>query len=320
MPAQQIPQQELTLSEKAKIVQNLAGYPALTMLVFIRRKVGYRMLKPSRLITMAFILKFVGGLTSIIPFATPVGEIYSEFPVVMLAFGFFQRWRRWKELCNGERWHTMSPGISYLEVLPLPAFLRAHRRIYRFVEPFSLFIGSMLIGMFFSQGLGRWVFFCSFCLFIYEQAVYERQLDRDLDVLDGMIAAEVQKETVEFFEGEQPVEKERTIQETSGIPTGVAFDIHRQIEKLRAKQTAEQEKSQAEAFVRQVEQIKVAAAATAMPRDITPAIAELAPPAPDNLVRELPPVAPDNLVREESQSPPDNLAKDVPPEMPESPT
>jgi hypothetical protein len=294
LPNQKAPEQELTLSEKAKIIQNLAGYPALTMMVFIRRKVGYRMLKPSRLITMAFILKFVGGLTSIIPFATPVGIIYSEFPVVMLAFGFFQRWRRWKELCNGERWHTMSPGISYLELLPLPAFLRAHRRIYRFVEPLSLFFGSMLIGMFFSQGLGRWVFFCSFCLFIYEQAIYERQLDRDLDVLDSMIAAEVHKETVEFFEAPDSAQQERTIQETSGIPTGVAFDIHKQIEKLRAKQATEQEKSQAEAFVRQVEQIKVAAAATAMPRDITPAIAELAPVAPDNLAKNAPPETPES--------------------------
>ena len=279
-----MPKQELTISEKMQIVQNLAAYPALTMLVFIRRKVGYRMLKPSRLITMAFVLKFIDGLTYLIPFASPAGEIFAKFPLVMLAFGFFQRWRRWKELCGGERWHTYSPGISYFELLPLPAFLTTHRRIYRFVEPFCLFIGSMFIGIFFSQGLGRWVFFCSFCLFIYEQALYEKQLDRDLDVLDGMIAAEVQGETVEYFSGDQSEAKERSIEETGGIPTGVAFDIHRRIEKLRAKQTAEQEKSQAEAFVRQVEQIKVAAGA--MPKDITPATAQLPAAAPDNLAPE----------------------------------
>jgi hypothetical protein len=266
------------------------------------------MLKPSRLITMAFILKFLDGLSHMIPFVSPAGEIFADFPLVMLAFGFFQRWRRWKELCNGERWHTMSPGISYLEALPLPAILKAHRRIYRFVEPFLLFIGSMLIGMFFSQGLGRWVFFCSFCLFIYEQALYEKQLDRDLDVLDGMIAAQVQGETVEYFSGEQPEQKERTIQETSGIPTGVAFDLHKQIEKLRAKQTAEDEKTKAEAFVRQVEQIKVAVAA--MPKDVTPAVVELPPTtAPDNLAPE---------TYELPAAPPDNMVKDEPPQMPEN--
>ena len=103
---------------------------------------------------------------------------------------------------------------------------------------------------------------------------------------------------MEHFAGEQPEAKERSIEETGGIPTGVAFDLHRQIEKLRAKQTAEQEKSQADAFVRQVEQIKVAAAA--MPRDITPAVAELAPPKP---------AAPDNLAPETFDLPP-------PPESP----
>jgi hypothetical protein len=127
---------------------------------------------------------------------------------------------------------------------------------------------------------------------------YERQLDRDLDVLDGMIAAEVQAETVEYFSGERPEQRERSIQETSGIPTGVAFDLHKQIEKLRAKQTAEQEKSQAEAFVRQVQTIREVAAV--LPKDITPAIAELAPPkpaAPDNLAPEtfeLPPAPPES--------------------------
>jgi hypothetical protein len=302
MPSQQAPQQELTISEKMQIVQNLAAYPALTMLVFIRRKVGYRMLKPSRLITMAFILKFIDGLTHFIPFASPAGEIFEKFPLVMLAFGFVQRWERWRELCKGERWHTMSPGISYLELVPLPGFLKRHRRIYRFVEPFCLFIGSMFIGIFFSQGLGRWVFFCSFCLFIYEQALYEKQLDRDLDVLDGMIAAEVQQETVEYFASPESSQQERTIQETGGIPTGVAFDIHKQIEKLRAKQTTEQEKSQAEAFVRQVEKIKEVA--SAMPRPLKPAAASLAPTsAPDNLVLDQPPAEPENPV---SEVPPEN--------------
>jgi hypothetical protein len=39
-------------------------------------------------------------------------------------------------------------------------------------------------------------------------------------------------ETVEHFSGAQPDDKQRTLQETAGIPTGVAFDI--QIELLRA--------------------------------------------------------------------------------------
>jgi len=94
-------------------------------------------------------------------------------------------------------------------------------------------------------------FWCPRSRVVNEQALYKKQLDRDLDILDGLIATEVQGETVEQFSGEQPEAKERAIEETRGIPTGVAFDIHSQIERRRAKQTAEEEKSKAETFVRQ---------------------------------------------------------------------
>ena len=43
---------------------------------------------------------------------------------------------------------------------------------------------------------------------------------------------------MEHFAGPQPQEVQRTLEETAGIPTGVAFDIHRQIELRRAKERA----------------------------------------------------------------------------------
>jgi len=52
------------------------------------------------------------------------------------------------------------------------------------------------------------------------------------------IAAEVQNETVKHFEGPQPDEKQRTLEDTAGIPTGVSFDIHKQTELRRAKERA----------------------------------------------------------------------------------
>jgi hypothetical protein len=224
MPAQQ-QNQDLTLSEKMKIVQYLAIFPAITIMVFMRRKVGFRMLKPSRLIGMAFFLWFIGDVFSLLPFTKPPGFIYDRFPLLLLAVGFLERYRRWRELCNGERWHTMSPGISYFELLPLPAILKSHRRIYRFVDPAACFILSMLFGIFFSQPLARWFAVSSFALFIYEQTLFEKQLDRDLDILDGLVAAEVQAETVKHFEGPQPDDEQRTLEDTAGIPTGVSDRI-----------------------------------------------------------------------------------------------
>jgi hypothetical protein len=280
MPAQTQQNQDLTLSEKMKIVQYLSILPALTIMVFTRRKLGFRMLKPARLIGMAFFLSFINDLTNILPFSHGAGFLFSEVPLVMLIFGFYQRYRRWKELCNGEQWHTLSPGVSYLELLHLPAILTAHRRIYRFVEPFACFVFSMLFGIFFSQPLSRWFAFSAFAMFIFEQSLFEKQLDRDLDILDGLVVAKVQTETVEHFAGPQPDEAQRTIEETAGIPTGVAFDIHRQIEKLRAQQAVRPEKMPSEP-VRQYVQVVVA----------VPNPATLPPPAaPDNMVKD----APDN--------------------------
>jgi hypothetical protein len=38
-----------------------------------------------------------------------------------------------------------------------------------------------------------------------------------LDILDGLVAAEVQTETVEHFAGPQPDEERRTLEDTAGI-------------------------------------------------------------------------------------------------------
>jgi hypothetical protein len=278
MPSQQ-QTQDLTLSEKMKIVQYLAIFPAITIMVFMRRKVGFRMLKPSRLIGMAFFLWFIGDLFNMLPFTKPPGFIYDRFPLLLLAVGFLERYRRWRELCNGERWHTMSPGISYFELLPLPAILRSHRRIYRFVDPAACFIFSMLFGIFFSQPLARWFAFSSFCLFIFEQTLFEKQLDRDLDILDGLVAAEVQNETVKHFEGPQPDEEQRTLEDTAGIPTGVSFDIHKQIELRRAKERAATPVTLTKETppVRQYVQVNV-----------LPGRDNLPPPPPDNLIKDTP--------------------------------
>jgi hypothetical protein len=283
MPAQQLPKQELTLSEKMKVVQYLAIFPAISIMVFIRRKIGFRMLKPSRLIGIAMVLTFIDGLFE--TFGHPLGVLFTEFIWAVVGFGLFQRFRRWRELCRGEHWHTLSPGISYLEQLPLPGFLVNHRRLYRFVEPALCFGAAMLIGIFFSQPLARWIAFASICLFIYEQTLYEKQLDRDLDILDGLVAAEVQSEVVEYFKGDESEVKERTLQNTAGIPTGVAFDIHKQIERLRAKQAAAAAAAEApkpeKTDERQVVEVTSSPTALPAPDNLAPETLELPPEKPE---------------------------------------
>lgn len=169
---------------------------------------------------------------------SPAGFIFGEFPLVFLIVGFIQRNRRWKELLAGERWYTYSSGVSYLELLPLPAFLKTQRRLYRFCEPALCFILAMGIGCLFSQALGRWLAFSSFAIFLTEQAAYDFRLERDLDLLDSGLAAEVAAETVKHFEGPQPNQEPLTLEDTAGISTGISFDIQKQILSRRAERRA----------------------------------------------------------------------------------
>ena len=106
---------------------------------------------------------------------------------------------------------------------------------------------------------------------------------RNLDILDGLVAAEVQNETVKHFEGPQQGEEQRTLEDTAGIPTGVSFDIHKQIELRRAKERAAAPDNLVpeKPHVRQYVQVNVVTAPD-----------KLTPPSPDNLGKD----APDNPV------------------------
>jgi hypothetical protein len=72
-------------------------------------------------------------------------------------------------------------------------------------------------------------------------------------------AAEMQTETVENFAGPQPDDERRTLEDTAGISTGVAFDLHRQIEKRRAQQAVRPEKLSPDIPIARVVQVSMVA-------------------------------------------------------------
>jgi hypothetical protein len=227
--------EDLPWREQIDIIRRLSLFPAITVMVFIRRKIGFRLMNPTWLIILTLIIFIFPDLPGGIH--APTDSLMKFYALVMLALGLFHRSRRWRELCRGERWHTYSPGISYLEFLPLPRFLKANRRVSRFFDPaLVVIIGLMVFAV--SKPLGVWIILSAFFLYVFEQDIYEKQLARDLDILDGMVSAEVQAETVKLFEGKQPEGIQRPLAETAGIPTGLAPDIHRQIQLRRAKRAA----------------------------------------------------------------------------------
>jgi hypothetical protein len=190
---------DMTWMEKINFVRAFSRFPAITVMVFIRRKIGFRMMNPTWLIILAIIML----LTPVIfkAAAAPFGFLMVIYALALLGLGFF----------------------------------RSHGRVGRFLDPAAVAIVALLVGIILSHGLGIWLLLSAFFLYVHEQDAYQAQLNRDLDTLDGLVAAEVQAETVKHFEGKQP-EEQRSIEETAGIPTGLAPDIHRQVELRRAKQ------------------------------------------------------------------------------------
>lgn len=221
-----------------KIVQWLSFFPALTLMVFTRQRLGFRVLKPTNLIGITMVIWFIQGICGMnILFLHQVGGVFSAFPWIFLTMGFWQRRARWKELLAGQCWHSYSSGISFLEKIPfMPAYFKDQRRLYRWGEPALLFLLSMGVGILLSQGLARWMALSAIAMAIYEQTAYDRQLERDLDILDSLVASEVQSSTVQHFTEPQAGEQVLSLDQTAGVvSTGAAYDIKKQIERLRAK-------------------------------------------------------------------------------------
>ncbi len=229
---------DLTISQKIDFVLWLLEFPALTVLVFLRRRVGYRTLKPLRLFIVASLLCYLGNPQAqlfnlgerLIPIdvSTPL----SIFGTLVLIVGLVQRWLRWREIRKGVMWHTYSRGVSYFEFLPLRIDY-----IYRYVDPAAAFVAGVLIAQVpWCRGLGTWIVLSSFGLFLLEQYLHDKQLAHDLDILDSLFISEVQSQVVQHFTGgagEGAAGQRTSLADTAGIPTGVAADIAAQIERRR---------------------------------------------------------------------------------------
>ncbi len=212
--------------------------PALTLMVFMRRRIGLRTLKPQTLVGAVVLLYLYSGFGVALMGGTVADmQAVQCFDALFAILAIAHYWRAWREFNSGVRWHTYSSGISHIEVQGrFPAFFRSHRRVYRMLDPFvCLVIGLYVMAL--SPPLGLWIAVSSFSLRVFEQARYEAALRRDFEIVDGLTEAEIQRATVEFFSGNQSSHSESSHAKapTQGIPTGLAPDIEPQVARLRAR-------------------------------------------------------------------------------------
>jgi hypothetical protein len=223
MPQPQNP----SFREQYATAQWLMRFPALTVMVFLRRDLGYRLLNPAWLIAGTGFLFVITVLTQ--PHtegANPIDLLF--FVLGALILGIYQRVKRWRELNRGIPQHSYYIGTSPFDYRWLPMFCRRNRRMARLADPiFCALIGLAVFPC--SRALAMWLVFSGFCLRSLEYAVHQKQRNRDLDTIDGLINAEIQSETVEHFE--RPTDAQQ--QPASGIPTGLGEDIQNQIKRKK---------------------------------------------------------------------------------------
>jgi len=207
----------------------LMRYPAMTVMVFLRRDIGYRLLAPIPMIVMTGILMIVAA---IIPpenqGAHP--EFLFWFAMLSLFLSSCQRTKRWREFKKGVLQHTYYIGTSPFDYRWLPQFCRRFRRMARFADPFfCIFAGIVLLPE--STALGFWLMIAGAALRIFEDLVFQKELNRDFDILDSVITSEVHSSTVEKFDDSAPHSPQPS---SNAIPTGMAPDIEANIKKRRS--------------------------------------------------------------------------------------
>jgi hypothetical protein len=213
--------------EQYRFVERIMEFPALTLMVLLRRDIGYRMLNP-------FALGGVTGLVFVIAvLATPGNEAarpmdLAFYAVAVFILGMAQRIRRWWQLNQNERQHSYYIGSSPFDFRWLPNFVRRNRRVARFIDPIvCMLIGLALIR--FSPALGGWLIFSAFALRSFEYSVHCHKRNRQLDLVDGLVVSERQADIIEQYE-QGPWSRQRTEQ---GIPTGMDDDVRENIKRRR---------------------------------------------------------------------------------------
>ncbi|HEU5375735.1 MAG TPA: hypothetical protein VFV38_09870 [Ktedonobacteraceae bacterium] len=234
---QQQQQQGTTIAQKIEIGANIAYTIAFPVMVLLRHRMGYRFISQPRLIISALIF-WVAAIFSIAP-ATPLASsnafLIILFTLAFLVVGFVQRSLRWRDIKNGVAWHSRSRGVSWLAFLPLN-----DSTVKRFIDP----LVTLLVGLFFAltglqRLLGIYLIVAACCLFAWEAYDYERSINLMLDQLDALVDSEVISENMEYYQQGAPGQiKQRPLDETAGIPTGVAPDLQAAIEKRRSRRVA----------------------------------------------------------------------------------
>lgn len=261
MQPNQSSQPELTIQQRLNIALWLSECLAVTVLPLLRRRVGLRTLKQPRVPIVLLLLLLVGNPLADDAFNTRYPRIpsldtkpsFSIFPDSVPApkkaeklpdmpFQEPEKWfgRGWlgifamlslflagrqvalrqRELRQGITWHSYHRGISVFSSLR-----RGHAGTWeRFGDPLICIVLGAIIWHFLSPPLGGWLIFSGLALRAVESMLHKRNVERNLDAIDGTIDSQTLSEVVEQFE-QHPTTTKHTRGDVEILHTALSPDV-----------------------------------------------------------------------------------------------
>jgi len=209
--------EKLSFSEKAAFFNRLTLYPALSLMAWCHPDMGSRLLVPNAGITALFMF----AASMFIPERND-RILFFGFATLTLLASLVQRFKRWREFRRGVRQHSYYLGTAGSRWW-LPKFLCRRRWPERFFEP-VVFVGIGIAITKIAPFTGYWVVLSGLCIGLLEHLTRRREEDEQRDMVDGLIKAELQTDTVERFSEPAPASN-RPAQRSGAIPTGLGSDI-----------------------------------------------------------------------------------------------
>lgn len=221
----QQPPEKLSMMEKLNRWEWLIWLPALSAAVLIRKDIGGRMLHRGYISGVSLVM-FLLSLLALPRDGATALRIYAG---VVFVVGFAYAIKRWMEFNQGCKQNSHYIGTSPFNFMP--ALFRRNRRTARFLDPMFIFLcGALLLPGF--PAVGLWLMFAAICLGTIEAQAWTNWRREQMDMVDGLVLAEVKSETVEKFE-QAPARQQR---QEAAIATGLGDDIARKIEQKRRNQ------------------------------------------------------------------------------------
>jgi hypothetical protein len=217
----------MTIAQKTEVMNQLATYPAMSVMVFLRRDIGLRFLHPR-----------IGVITLVLMVSCAfISSRYKPshlffFALFALVIGLGQRIKRWREFRRGTTQHSYYIGTSSFNARWHPQFISRYRLIERIFDPLILFLIALIFWPF-TPALGIWIAISGFCLLALEAQVEKFQVDRRMDMVDGLVDSAVQGRTVEQFS--PPANPAPHQQPSATLPTGLGADISGRVKRRKIK-------------------------------------------------------------------------------------